>query len=92
MIDDPLMEPLKYKVHRGCLSGMRFYDRGPEITNAFGKSKARRRVSNEKNANWKKQNISFDLLYWKDLLSRHNLDVMHVERNVCDIVLEFYST
>jgi len=32
---------------------------------------------------WKKRSIFFDLLYWKDLLVRHNLDVMDIEKNVC---------
>ena len=29
----------------------------------------------------------FELDYWKELLLRHNLDVMHIEKNVCDNVL-----
>lgn len=37
--------------------------------------------------NWKKQSIFFDLPYWKDNMLRHNLDVMHIEKNVCDNVL-----
>ena len=32
---------------------------------------------------WKKRSIFFDLLYWKDLLVHHNLDVMHIEKNIC---------
>lgn len=36
---------------------------------------------------WKKQSILFELPYWKDLLLRHNLDVMHIEKNVTDSVL-----
>lgn len=34
--------------------------------------------------NWHKKSIFWDLPYWKDLLLRHNLDVMHVEKNVFD--------
>ncbi|XP_004505399.1 uncharacterized protein [Cicer arietinum] len=34
--------------------------------------------------NWKKQSIFWDLPYWKDNLLRHNLDVMHIEKNVFD--------
>ncbi|CAH9095227.1 unnamed protein product [Cuscuta epithymum] len=30
---------------------------------------------------WKKRSIFWDLPYWKDLLIRHNLDVMHIEKN-----------
>ncbi len=31
---------------------------------------------------WKKNSIFFALPYWKDNLLRHNLDVMHIEKNV----------
>jgi len=31
---------------------------------------------------WKKKIIFFRLPYWKDNLLRHNLDVMHIEKNV----------
>ncbi|XP_031111768.1 uncharacterized protein LOC116015735 [Ipomoea triloba] len=34
--------------------------------------------------NWKKKSIFWDLPYWKDNLLRHNLDVMHIEKNVFD--------
>ncbi|XP_058729647.1 uncharacterized protein LOC131601773 isoform X2 [Vicia villosa] len=36
--------------------------------------------------NWKKQSIFWELPYWKDNLIRHNLDVMHIEKNVFDNV------
>nr|XP_027122350.1 uncharacterized protein LOC113739326 [Coffea arabica] len=32
--------------------------------------------------NWKKRSIFFDLPYWKDNVLRHNLDFMHIEKNV----------
>ena len=31
--------------------------------------------------------ILFDILYWSDLDVRHCIDVMHVEKNVCDSVI-----
>ncbi|XP_065871602.1 uncharacterized protein [Euphorbia lathyris] len=37
--------------------------------------------------NWKKKSIFFELPYWSTLLLRHNLDVMHIEKNVCDNIL-----
>ncbi|KAG6427520.1 hypothetical protein SASPL_111766 [Salvia splendens] len=43
-------------------------------------------VSNRARSGWKKRSIFWDLLYWKELLIRHNLDVMHVEKNVFDNV------
>jgi hypothetical protein len=36
--------------------------------------------------NWTKRSIFWDLPYWKDNLLRHNLDVMHIEKNVFDNV------
>ncbi|CAL8152670.1 unnamed protein product [Prunus armeniaca] len=36
---------------------------------------------------WKKKLIFFDLKYWKYLPVRHVLDVMHIEKNVCDSII-----
>ncbi|XP_074317203.1 uncharacterized protein LOC141653363 [Silene latifolia] len=36
---------------------------------------------------WKKKSIFFELPYWDSHLIRHNLDVMHIEKNVCDNVI-----
>ncbi|KAI5337982.1 hypothetical protein L3X38_017253 [Prunus dulcis] len=36
---------------------------------------------------WKKRSIFFELPYWKNLLLRHNLDVMHVEKNICESII-----
>ncbi|XP_050229104.1 uncharacterized protein LOC126678246 [Mercurialis annua] len=42
---------------------------------------------------WNKKSIFWDFPYWKTNLIRHNLDVMHIEKNVfdniCNIVLNF---
>jgi hypothetical protein len=32
--------------------------------------------------NWVKQSIFWELPYWKTNILRHNLDVMHIEKNV----------
>lgn len=37
--------------------------------------------------NWKKKSIFFELPYWKSVELRHNLDVMHIEKNICDNVI-----
>ncbi|XP_042980213.1 uncharacterized protein LOC122310386 [Carya illinoinensis] len=52
----------------------------------FGKS-SRKRKRAPQELNWTKKNIFFDLPYWQDLELRHNLDVMHIEKNICDSVL-----
>lgn len=36
---------------------------------------------------WKKISIFFELEYWKFLPVRHILDVMHIEKNVCEALL-----
>ncbi|XP_038705319.1 uncharacterized protein LOC120001123 [Tripterygium wilfordii] len=52
----------------------------------FGKL-TRKRKRDDKTVNWKKKSIFFELPYWKTLSLRHNLDVMHIEKNVCDSIL-----
>lgn len=37
--------------------------------------------------NWKKKSIFFELPYWEHNLIRHNLDVMHVEKDVVDNII-----
>nr|XP_043639389.1 uncharacterized protein LOC122610466 [Erigeron canadensis] len=36
---------------------------------------------------WKKKYIFWELPYWKHLQVRHCLDVMHIEKNVCDSLI-----
>jgi hypothetical protein len=36
---------------------------------------------------WKKQLIFWELPYWKDLDVRYSIDVMHIEKNVCEGLL-----
>nr|XP_043639519.1 uncharacterized protein LOC122610612 [Erigeron canadensis] len=44
-------------------------------------------VDNPHGGPWKKKSIFFMLPYWENLLLRHNLDVMHIEKNVCDNIV-----
>ncbi|WVZ83514.1 hypothetical protein U9M48_030656, partial [Paspalum notatum var. saurae] len=53
----------------------------------FGPSKKRKRDDTDRWHNWKKKSIFFQLPYWKTLLVRHNLDVMHIEKNICESIL-----
>jgi len=48
----------------------------------FGKGIKRKRHTQNNAYNWRKRSIFFQLPYWKYLLIRHNLDVMHIERNI----------
>lgn len=56
----------------------------------WGNTESNKRKRNNKTSEntdvvvWKKQSILFNLPYWEKLLIRHNLDVMHMEKNVCE--------
>ncbi|XP_020872177.1 uncharacterized protein LOC110226030 isoform X2 [Arabidopsis lyrata subsp. lyrata] len=65
----------------------------------LGKKKKRKRNDNQEDDasseyeedddqwRWKKRSILWELPYWKDMPVRHNIDVMHVEKNVSDALL-----
>jgi hypothetical protein len=36
---------------------------------------------------FKKRSIFWNLLYWKDLIVHHAIDVMHVDKNVCEVLI-----
>jgi hypothetical protein len=55
-----------------------------------GKKKQKKRKTGATSSDdvvWKKKSIFFRLPYWNDNLLRHNLDVMHIEKNVMDNIL-----
>ncbi|XP_042958047.1 uncharacterized protein LOC122293557 [Carya illinoinensis] len=52
----------------------------------FGKSHRKRKRTIEE-LNWTKSSIFFKLPYWVTLRLRHNLNVMHIEKNVFDNIL-----
>ena len=60
------------------------YDRVKDIVTVFGKTQ--RKDHANKNI-WKKRSVFFDFPYWTNLHVQHCLDVMHVEKNVCDSLL-----
>ena len=73
------------------LSGSDVYNWVKSLSHLFdepGKhpSKRKRKRSREE-ANWVKVSIFFELPYWEHLLIRHNLDPMHIEKNICDNIL-----
>ncbi|KAL5574711.1 hypothetical protein UlMin_016410 [Ulmus minor] len=37
--------------------------------------------------NWRKKSIFYELPYWAEIELKHNLDVMHIEKNICDSLL-----
>ncbi|XP_021761466.1 uncharacterized protein LOC110726319 isoform X1 [Chenopodium quinoa] len=66
---------------------------GDEIVEAFDGvpnvifGKKRKRTKRYLFGQWKKFSTFFRLPYWSKLLVRHNLDVMHIEKNICDSIL-----
>ena len=62
------------------------YQRVRDINVTLGKCSHQPRQTTEKTS-WKKRSIFWDLPYWLDLDVRHGIDVMHVEKNVCDSLL-----
>jgi len=71
----------------GQLKGMVFGDES--VGKKKEKKRKKRRVAEDaiENVVWKKKSIFFRLSYWKDNLLRHNLDVMHIGKNVTDNIL-----
>ncbi|XP_052730492.1 uncharacterized protein LOC128195840 [Vigna angularis] len=65
------------------LSGLEVYQRVKDINVVLGKTKKQATTTNI----WKKRSIFFDLPYWRMLDVRHCIDVMHVEKNVCDSII-----
>ncbi|WJX27492.1 hypothetical protein P8452_16304 [Trifolium repens] len=65
------------------LTGEEVYQRQRAINVDFGKCQKKSAVKNI----WKKRSVFFDLPYWSSLDVRHCIDVMHVEKNVCDSVI-----
>ncbi|CAM8934007.1 unnamed protein product [Rhodiola kirilowii] len=63
-------------------SGYEILEKIQNITNQFGKPSAR-----TESAPWKKRSLFFDLPYWHTLDIRHCVDVMHVEKNICDSLI-----
>lgn len=57
----------------------------------YGKSNASKPAARVKTGSmeqmWRKRSIFFSLPYWEFNLIRHNLDPMHIEKNVCDNIL-----
>ena len=56
--------------------------------NNFGKGRGKnKRKRGAAELNWTKHSIFFYLLYWSSCKLRHSLDVMHIQKNICDNVL-----
>lgn len=67
------------------LLGMEVFEKLQHFSNIFGKGQKKRRQNNE--GPWKKRSIFSELPYWAHNKLRHNLDLMHIEKNICDSLL-----
>jgi hypothetical protein len=68
------------------LTGHEIYEMVKDVHVVLGKRK-RTGKNIEKDDMWKKQSIFWELPYWKNLEVHHSIDVMHVEKNVCESLL-----
>ncbi|WOG86997.1 hypothetical protein DCAR_0206216 [Daucus carota subsp. sativus] len=68
------------------LTGMEVEELLCGYENDFGKKQKKQKGSSS-NSPWKKRSIFFELPYWSSNMVRHNLDVMHIEKNLCDKIL-----
>ncbi|KAI5338983.1 hypothetical protein L3X38_018255 [Prunus dulcis] len=78
----PINHP--YKRQRAAFNGKPEYGIPPEPLTG---KEVLHMVENGDRVCWKKKSIFFDLEYWKYLPVRHALDVMHIEKNVCDSII-----
>ncbi|XP_026395725.1 uncharacterized protein LOC113290328 [Papaver somniferum] len=67
---------------------------GKQFEDSLMGDRPRKRKERESNTatsnmsgNWKKLSIFYELPYWADNILKHNLDIMHTEKNVCDSVI-----
>ena len=79
-----------YREPRRQLTGQEMYEQARDLENTVLTADQRRKTKiyhETRGDNWNKLSIFFRLPYWSSLLLRHNLDVMHIEKNICDSVL-----
>nr|XP_017221456.1 PREDICTED: uncharacterized protein LOC108198202 [Daucus carota subsp. sativus] len=66
------------------LTGEQVLEQQKKIKFEFGQVKKK---SKKVDCAWKKKSVFFELEYWKFHHVRHCLDVMHIEKNVCESLL-----
>ena len=75
----------EYKQAPVPLSGEEILAKVDKLNASWGKRNGKCPVSQ---SYWMKKSIFFDLEYWKYLYDRHVLDVMHIEKNVCESIVD----
>jgi Transposase family tnp2/Domain of unknown function (DUF4218) len=69
------------------LTGEELWQRVKDLPKVVGATEAEMRKLKSKKEGWWKQSIFWELPYWKTLLIRHNLDVMHIEKNFFEMLI-----
>jgi hypothetical protein len=69
------------------LTGHEVYEMVKDVHVVLGKRKMTGKFTEEYDI-WKKQLIFWELLYWKNLNVHHSIDVIHIEKNVCENLLK----
>ncbi|XP_048604928.1 uncharacterized protein LOC125582331 [Brassica napus] len=59
----------------------------PKTSKCGGNGHDKKKPGYGKHHNWHKESIFWELPYWRDLNLRHNLDVMHIEKNFFDNIM-----
>ncbi|XP_021729883.1 uncharacterized protein LOC110696857 [Chenopodium quinoa] len=74
----------KVELRESCapLRASEVYQRVKDIENEFGKP-----YKNKSTRGYKKKSKLWSLPYWRHLEVRHCLDVMHIEKNICDAIV-----
>ncbi|XP_058746180.1 uncharacterized protein LOC131619054 [Vicia villosa] len=72
----------EHRTAPSMLNGAEILELLKDFNNEFGKKK-KKKVDGP----WKKWSIFFELPYWAQNTLRHNLDVMHIEKNIFDSIV-----
>ncbi|XP_074302784.1 uncharacterized protein LOC141634768 [Silene latifolia] len=73
----------EFKRRPRVITGIEVFEKVKDIQIIFGKN----RGSTLPKQGYKKCSVFWRLPYWKHLFVRHSLDVMHIEKNVCDSLI-----
>ncbi|XP_074287969.1 uncharacterized protein LOC141613133 [Silene latifolia] len=73
----------EFKRRPRVLTGIEVFEKVKDIQIIFGKNHG----STLPKQGYKKCSVFWRLPYWKHLFVRHSLDVMHIEKNVCDSLI-----
>jgi hypothetical protein len=88
--------PQRFTVGNTCLGWSRILklflerEKEEEVKRQKAGKNAEKNVKNNDNENLRivqKRSIFWNLTYWKDLMVHHAIDVMHVEKNVCETLV-----